>query len=82
MVNEGTSNPLTEWDTFKAVMRGSLINALATYRAQLLATRISLEREVAKKEAAFVESFLQENQDAFKEAQRLYALHLVDYTQI
>lgn len=80
-VNEGTSSPSMEWEAFKAVMRGSLVNAIAVYRAQLLAARVSLEKGVTTTEAAFVKSPVPENRDAFKEAQKHYTLHLVNYTQ-
>lgn len=34
-VNGGTSSPLIEWDAFKAVMRGAMIQVIASHRAEL-----------------------------------------------
>lgn len=62
--NEGTSNPLTEWKVFKAVIRGALIIAIAAHWAELLTTRISLEGEVATRVAAFVSNSFSEHRDA------------------
>lgn len=33
--NRDNSNLSTEWDVFKAVMRGAIIQAIASYRAEL-----------------------------------------------
>lgn len=73
-----TSNPITEWEAFRAVMRGVLIHAIASCRAELLQTSLALEREMAILEAAYVENPRPEARSFFfTEAQRKYELHLM-----
>lgn len=80
-LNSGSSDPLTEWEAFKAVMRGVLIHAIASYRAKLRGRRLTLEREVATAEAAYIKQPGSDTCTHFREAQRNYDLHLTDYTQ-
>lgn len=62
-------------------MRGTLIHAIASYRAELRGTSPILEREVTTADSAFVDRPNPDTCTLFLEAQRKYELHLTDYTQ-
>lgn len=80
-LNAHTSNPMIEWDAFKAVMRGALLQSIATYRAELREAGLNLERRLTDAEIAFINQPNPDTSSAFQEAQRKYTLHLTDYTQ-
>lgn len=62
-------------------MRSTIINVNALYSARLLINRLSLERELSVSVTAFVTNPDLACQERFMEAQRLHALHLMDYMQ-
>lgn len=79
--NAGTSSPKSECEVFKAVMRGALIHAIATYRTELQEVGLALERKVASAELTFVERPHSDTYSLFMDAQRKYNLHLTYFTQ-
>lgn len=79
--NNGTSSHLTEWDDFKAVMRGALIYSIATFWAELRETGLALEKKRAAAESAFIAQPNSDTRDVLAEGQRKYTLHLKEYTQ-
>lgn len=80
-INTGTANPWSEWDAFKAVMRGAIIHAIASHRAELRAGELALERAVAAAETAYIGKPDVDNRNDLLEAQRNHTLHLTEYTQ-
>lgn len=77
-LNSGTSSHLTEWDAFKAVMRGAVIHSIAIFRAVLWETGLALEKKLATAESAFVAQPNSDSRNALAEIQRKYTLHLTE----
>lgn len=80
-INVGTAHPWSEWEAFKAVMRGTIIHAIASHRAELRERETALGRAVTEAEMAYAERPDDTTRGSFLEAQRNYTLHLTKYTK-